>query len=54
MGLHWYVDSLGNSRPSLEIGKSPKPILLLLPGLGGGTNNLYTHSLAKVALQQGY
>jgi predicted alpha/beta-fold hydrolase len=27
---------------------------LLFPGIGGGHNNLYTHSVAKSAMKEGY
>lgn len=50
MGVTWYVkDKVG--KPQIE---SRKPVLILFPGLGGGHNNLYTHSVAKQAIQEGY
>lgn len=51
MGIEWYkqTDSKITS-PNSPV----KPILLLFPGLSGGTNNLYTHSLAKAALLKGF
>ena len=46
MGVTWYVkDKVG--RPQMD---SRKPVLILFPGLGGGHNNLYTHSVAKQAI----
>lgn len=52
MGITWYIkDSIG--RPPVNC-NGKKPILILFPGLGGGHNNLYTHSVAKLALQEGY
>lgn len=53
MGLAWYFDKEGVGRP-LKDQKKQKPILILYPGLGGGHNNLYTHSLAKAAMKDGY
>ena len=42
-------------RPSKDLTRSNnKPVLLLYPGLGGGVNNLYTHTLAKAANKEGY
>lgn len=46
MGVDWYIDKDGEGRPSRLSGSRAKPLLLLVPGLGGGSNNLYTHSLA--------
>lgn len=55
MGISWYVDKEGVGRPSKDLTRSKnKPVLLLYPGLGGGVNNLYTHTLAKAATKEGY
>jgi predicted alpha/beta-fold hydrolase len=54
MGIEWYVRADGSGRPTLLEQKHTNPILLLLPGLGGGSNNLYTHSLAAEAQKQGF
>lgn len=53
MGVSWYVDSDGVGRPPKDSERN-KPILLLLPGLGGGINNLYTHMVASAAMKEGY
>jgi predicted alpha/beta-fold hydrolase len=53
MGIAWYVDKEKIGRPCKNQ-KKQKPILILYPGLGGGHNNLYTHSLAKKAMKDGY
>jgi hypothetical protein len=37
MGIDWYVDSDGVGRPVYKEGEKPKPILILVPGLGGGS-----------------
>jgi len=37
MGIEWYVDSDGVGRPVFKEGEKPKPILILVPGLGGGS-----------------
>lgn len=52
MGVDWYIDSDGVGKPA-KVGKK-KPILLLFPGLGGGSNNMYTHGLAKAAQLRGF
>lgn len=54
MGISWYVGSDQVGRPTLKEGRRAKPILLMLPGLGGGYNNLYTHTLAETAMKQGF
>lgn len=54
MGIQWYVSPDGSGRPTIETSKPSKPILLLFPGLSGGTNNLYTHSLADAAIKKGF
>lgn len=51
MGIDWY---LKNHQTQPSANAIIKPILLLFPGLSGGTNNLYTHSLAKAALKKGF
>ena len=43
VGIDWDGDIPSKDKP-LE-----KPLLILLPGLGGATNNLYTLSLLKQA-----
>jgi len=53
MGIAWYVEKDGTSRPNRDQ-KKQKPIMILFPGLGGGHNNLYTHNLAKAAMKDGY
>lgn len=48
MGISWYIDpKTGKGRP--ERNNVRKPILLLLPGLGGGIDNSYSHILALEA-----
>jgi len=54
MGINWYVDSDGVGRPVFKEGEKPKPILILVPGLGGGSTNMYTHALARVAQLRGF
>ena len=46
MGIKWYVDKQNSC--------SNKPILLMLPGLGFGSRNLYTHHLANAAIKDGF
>ena len=53
MGISWYLDpKTGKGKP--ERNNVKKPILLLLPGLGGGIDNSYTHILALEAQKHGY
>ena len=49
IGIDWYIDDDGLGKPMIIEGVKPKPILILVPGLGGGSDNLYTHGLASVA-----
>jgi len=54
MGIDWYVDQDGVGRPHFKEGEKPKPILILVPGLNGGSYCMYTHALAKVAQLRGF
>ena len=52
LGIDWaYELGTNNSRPSHSKGK---PILLLAPGLGGGSDNLYTVALLWAARKSGF
>jgi len=46
MAIDWAVDRDGTSSPVLDDNCQPlKPILLIIPGLSGKNNNLYTLSV---------
>lgn len=50
MAIDWTVEDDGTAYPQEgKDGKLTKPILLLLPGLSGGNDNLYTISLMEIA-----
>jgi predicted alpha/beta-fold hydrolase len=53
--LDWSVDRDGTALPITgPDGKLTKPILILLPGLSGGNDNLYTVSVMRRAQKLGY
>jgi predicted alpha/beta-fold hydrolase len=55
MAIDWSVDRDGTAFPVLDNNGCPKkPILLIIPGLSGGNNNLYTLSVLRKAQKQGY
>lgn len=46
MALDWTIDIEGNALPVMDKdGKPTKPILIIVPGLSGGNDNLYTVSV---------
>jgi predicted alpha/beta-fold hydrolase len=50
MAIDWVLDRDGTAYPVLDkTGCPTKPILLLIPGLSGGNNNLYTLSVLRKA-----
>jgi len=50
VALDWSVERDGTGLPITgKDGKLTKPILLILPGLSGGNNNLYTVSVMRRA-----
>ena len=54
VGINWAYDKgTKNGRPKRTSTKS-KPILLLAPGLGGGSDNLYTIALVRHARRAGF
>ena len=54
VGIDWAIDKdTGEGRPNPRAQKR-KPILLLAPGLGGSSNNLYTIGLMHAARKSGY
>ena len=54
VGIDWACDKGSKiGRPQRTNSKS-KPILILLPGLGGASDNLYTVSLVKAARRSGF
>lgn len=56
MGIAWYKTTNEDSKPNYRAKGSDvgKPLLLLLPGLAGGYNNMYTHAVAEKAMKNGF
>ena len=55
VGIDWARDKGTKvGRPRREPGTKSKPILLLAPGLGGASNNLYTIALVRAARRSGF
>ena len=53
MGIDWFNED-GLGYPTTKIGKKRKPIILLCPGIGGGSKDYYAYSIAKAAFKQGF
>ena len=55
VGIDWAFDKgTRNGRPKRSAGTKSKPILLLAPGLGGASDNLYTIALVRAARRSGF
>ena len=55
VALDWSEERDGTALPITgQDGKLTKPILIILPGLSGGNNNLYTVSVMRRAQKLGY
>ena len=55
MALDWTIDDDGTAFPQLDKdGRPTKPILIVIPGLSGSNDNLYTLSVLNKGRKQGY
>lgn len=55
VGIDWARDKGTKvGRPRREAGTKSKPILLLAPGLGGASDNLYSIALVRAARRSGF
>jgi predicted alpha/beta-fold hydrolase len=55
MALDWTIDQDGNALPVFDKdGRPTKPILIVVPGLSGANDNLYTVSVWQKARKLGY
>jgi predicted alpha/beta-fold hydrolase len=53
VGISWALDDMSNEDGSPRP-DDKRPILLVLPGLGGGSDNIYTIAFKRHAIKQGY